>query len=110
MKRILKVLYKYCTLNCLNLSSDKSKIIVFQKGGNNSGPDNFKYGSENIEVVKEYVYSVLKNAKTFTTRSSLATISTISLIKTVKYKISWNRVNLLVDSLVISILSNASPI
>ena len=119
MKKILKTLYKYCTLNYLTLSSKKSKIIIFCKGGKSNDPGNFKYGSEIIEVVKEYTYLGTiftnrglfeKNAKNFVTRASLATTSTISLIKTVKYKVSWNKINLLFDSLVKSIISYASPI
>ena len=118
MKKLLRALHAYCTINHLTLNPKKSKIMVFKKGGPNA-VFSFFYGKTKIDVINEYSYlgtnfsrSGLfeKTANNVIARASLASASTISLLGSTKYTISWNRINLLFDSLVSSTISHASPI
>ena len=119
MQRILNALLEYCSINCLTLNPTKSKIVIFKKGGAVNAKMKFKYGTENIEVVNEYIYlgtifSIRglfeKAAKSFSAKATLASISTISLIKTIKYNMQWNKINLLFDSLISSVIMHSSAI
>ena len=118
IKKLLRALHEYCTLNFLSLNPDKSKIIVFKKGGQK--PEyNFYYGNIKIEVVNEYIYLGIcfsnsglyeKAAKIIIAKANLAAASTISLLGSTKFLIAWSKVNLLFDSLVSSLISHASPV
>lgn len=90
MQKILKALYKYCKMNHLSINIDKTKIVIFRKGGHSHDKkiSPFKYGDEgNIEVVSNYVYlgimfsnsSVFLNAtKAMVSKANIAQFNTIS--------------------------------
>ena len=53
MKRILKALSTYCLTNSLTVNVKKTKIMIFQKGGNRSHDSfDFYYKKEKVEIVK----------------------------------------------------------
>lgn len=115
MRKILKALYKYCKLNHLEINIDKTKIIIFRKGGHSHDKNvgSFLYGdSEKIEVVSNYTYlgipfsnsAVFVNAtNTMLSKANLAQFKTISLIK--KMKLScWSSIEKLFKSMALSVL------
>ena len=118
LKKLLKALHEYCTLNHLTLNPRKSKIIIFKKGGPKMDT-HFYYGNTEIEVVNDYTYLGIsfcssglfeKSANIVVAKASLASASVISLLGSTKYVISWDKINLLFTSLVSSIISHASPV
>ena len=58
MKKVLKYFYEYCKINKLTVNLNKTKIILFQKGGHahKFKKEPFHYGTEKVEYVKEYTY------------------------------------------------------
>ena len=56
MQAILDRLLNYCILNKLRVSTRKTKVVIFKKGGRNLQNINFYYGNEEIKIVKEYTY------------------------------------------------------
>ena len=66
MKRILMFFYEYCLKNKLVVNFNKTKIILFQKGGHghNKRQAPFLYKQEKLEYVNEYVYLGIKYTQT----------------------------------------------
>lgn len=58
LSKQLKTLNSYCKNNKIIVNTEKTKIVIFTRSGNTSAKKfkAFKYGSENIEVVKKYNY------------------------------------------------------
>lgn len=59
MKKILKALYKYCSLNDLEINANKIKIVICRKGGHahDKKYGSFAYGDDgSIENVPSYTY------------------------------------------------------
>ena len=58
MKRNLNILNRYCIENDLKVNVNKTKIVIFQKGGHhhNRKLTPFYFGDKVIEIVKEYNY------------------------------------------------------
>lgn len=58
MKRTIKALGEYCSLNKLEVNIRKTKVILFQKGGHGHKRKHapFYFNEQIIEYVKEYVY------------------------------------------------------
>jgi hypothetical protein len=52
----INVILKYFEDLGLRINIAKTKVIIFQRGGQRRIPQEFKYGEENIEIVKEYQY------------------------------------------------------
>lgn len=114
MRRILKALWKYCQSNKLNININKTKIVIFRKGGHSHDKNIglFSYGDKgNIDVVSNYDYlgvtfsnsSVYLNAvNSMISKANIAQFSTISLTNRVKLD-SWSAVEKLFDSLVLSV-------
>lgn len=69
MQGKIKLLHKYCKENDLKINYNKSKIIVFQKGGRQK-KYSFGYENHNIEVVKDYVYLGTQFSKSGTFRAT----------------------------------------
>ena len=55
LQHALDAVYQYCNDWKLTVNTSKTKIIVFSKGRIRRAPA-FTFGSNNIEVVSEYVY------------------------------------------------------
>lgn len=88
--RKLRVLEWYCDQNCLELSVEKSKIMIFHKGNINYSKYKFSYKNQNIEIVKCFTYlGVLfscsglfnKYLNKIVSSANLAIASTTSLIR-----------------------------
>ena len=69
----LTILNEYCKKWEITLNTDKTKIVVFQKGGKLSVKDKWYYDDKELEVVKHCIYlgavfssggSFLENQKT----------------------------------------------
>ena len=112
LKSILKVLFLYCTINLLTLNTDKTKIVVFKKGGRNIRNLSFTYGDKELEIVKKYTYlgvtfdsgcSMNEAASERFAGASSAIRNTLALIFRAKLK-SWKSISGLFDSLVKSTL------
>lgn len=114
MNKILKALYEYCQLNKLEINLEKTKIVIFRKGGHaqNKKITPFMYGNSVVEIVKNYTYlgipfsqsSVFNLAVENTIcKSKIAVTSTISLIHRMDLN-SWNSIDKLFRSLLVSIV------
>lgn len=115
MKRILLALYEYCHIKKLEVNIDKTKIVIFKKGGRSSKRKNgivFKYGNSEIEIVKSYNYlgvifsqSALftDSMKMFMSKANLASNSTLSLIYKMR-TLAWSSSIQLFQSMVSSVL------
>ena len=56
LQLMIDSLHKYCLQWCLKLNLNKSKIVVFRKGGRLRSDLCWKYGNNVIEIVNEYKY------------------------------------------------------
>jgi hypothetical protein len=56
LQNCLNKLNDYCTKWKLTVNINKTKIIIFNKGGHSIKKFNFLYGEENIEIVQNYCY------------------------------------------------------
>ena len=71
----LDILYDYCQKWKLKVNTDKSKVMIFKKGGQLRRNLSFKYGNHELEIVSKYTYLGI----VFTTGSSFNTAqSTLS--------------------------------
>ena len=52
----LNILHDYCDRWKLTVNTDKSKVMIFRKGGRLSKLDKWYYGDEELEIVKEFTY------------------------------------------------------
>ena len=51
----LDAVHRYCVINKLTVNTSKTKIMIFSRGKVRRFPT-FKYGTDTIEVVSDYVY------------------------------------------------------
>ena len=71
----LDILYDYCQKWKLKVNTDKSKVMIFKKGGQLRRNLSFKYGNHELEIVSKYTYLGI----VFTTGGSFKTAqSTLS--------------------------------
>jgi hypothetical protein len=56
LQNMINRLDQYCSQWSLNVNLNKSKIIIFRKGGKYSKNDKFFYQGEKIEIVNKYKY------------------------------------------------------
>ena len=117
MKKIISLLLEYCTLNQLTLNANKTKVILFKKGGFKP-QKHFSFGTEQIEYAKEYDYLGVRffqsgkfetASRCFISKAKSASAATISLI----YKMKLNSFEIyikLFNSLVNSIILYAAPV
>ena len=56
MKRLTNVLSDYCSVNSLEVNLDKSKIMIFRRGGRLGKHYEFFYRGRMIQLVSEYEY------------------------------------------------------
>lgn len=102
------------------MNINKTKIIIFQKGGhahtNKYSP--FKYGEAEIEIVKQYTYlgvifsnsaTFLNNVNSVYSKSNRAVSATIALIRSLNPD-SWPVINKLFESLVASVVMYGAQI
>ena len=52
----LQSLYSYCDIWALKVNLDKTKVIIFSKGKVRKYKSFFKFGSDTIDIVEDYVY------------------------------------------------------
>ncbi|KAL1463819.1 hypothetical protein WDU94_015528, partial [Cyamophila willieti] len=60
MQRKLNYLYSYCNENKMTVNEEKSKIVVFRRGGKLPKSDVFYYNDRPLEVCSDYVYLGIK--------------------------------------------------
>lgn len=112
MNKILKALHKYCELNELEINMEKTKIVIFKKGGHaqNDKYPSFMCGNSKVEIAKKYTYLGIPFSQSFVfalaaeniiSKSKLAVTATIALINRMNLD-SWKYVKRLFLSLVIS--------
>ena len=56
MQHNINILHDYCNRWKLSVNKDKTKIVVFRKGGRLPQNMHFYYGDSEIEVVSKYCY------------------------------------------------------
>lgn len=56
LQKKINALLEYCSLNLLNVNIEKTKVVVFRKGGKLSKFDKFFYDDKKLEVTKKYTY------------------------------------------------------
>ena len=56
LQHLIDILYKFCTKWRMEVNLDKTKIIVFRKGGHLSRWENWHFGGKSIDVVSYYKY------------------------------------------------------
>lgn len=56
LQKGLDILYDYCKKWKLSVNIDKSKIMIFRKGGRIRGNLSFKYGDIELEIVPKFTY------------------------------------------------------
>lgn len=56
LQKKINVLGEYCLMNELEVNTEKTKIIVFRKGGKLARTDKFYYGQEQLDIVSTYTY------------------------------------------------------
>ena len=52
----LDILKTFCIENKLTVNVDKTKVLVFKRGGNLSRRENWKFGEQPLEIVNGYTY------------------------------------------------------
>ncbi|CAA9995829.1 unnamed protein product [Nesidiocoris tenuis] len=84
MKKALRILWDYCAVNELVVNAEKSKVLVFQKGGRQK-KYNFPYGTEQLEVVKSasFLGVEFSSSGLFTRQAKLAVKKGIAAYKSV---------------------------
>ena len=55
LQNALNAVFEYCKLWKLNLNTSKTKVVIFSRGKVRKFPL-FKFGSDTIEVVDDYIY------------------------------------------------------
>jgi hypothetical protein len=103
---------KYCTKWKLNVNIEKTKVMIFKKGGRNSDFVDFTYGGQNIEIVNSFNYlgivlssggSYMNATKTLARKGLRIMSSLLSITKQLEVRV---RIMLaLFDSFVASILN-----
>ncbi|KAL1448382.1 hypothetical protein WDU94_001910 [Cyamophila willieti] len=56
LQKKINAMQQYCELNDLEVNIDKSKVVVFRRGGKLSHHDQFYYGTNRLDIVKTYTY------------------------------------------------------
>lgn len=102
----------------LEVNIDKTKIVIFNRGGRPPKDQNFYYEDKKIDVVKEYIYlgvifsnsSVFRNAaETFTNKGIAAINVTWNIVQKGKIE-SWSALNLLFSNIIQASCLYACPI
>lgn len=118
MEFLLDCLSEYCRLNSLALNADKTKVVVFRKGGRSYKRQHFNYDQEKISIQPKYNYLGVEfdlaslfshtSAKVLV-NANVASASTRSLIH--RSKTGSSRViDKLFSSLVSLFFSHACPV
>lgn len=112
LQRKLQTLSDYYEINKLNVNTNKTKIMIFQKGGKRKSCKSFKYRGKCIEIVDEYVYlgtlfhrsgNFSKTVNYFSTKAKIA-IGTIWKPLIATKAEGWNSRQKLFDAVVTSTL------
>lgn len=56
LQQMIDALFSYCTMWCLKVNLNKSKIVVFRSGPRISSNLNWKFGNDCIDIVNSYKY------------------------------------------------------
>ena len=73
----LNVLYDFCKTSALKVNTDKSKIMVFRKGGQIAGIERWTYDGRYLEIVDSFTYVGV----TFTSALSLNVMAKDQAVK-----------------------------
>ena len=84
LQRQLNVLYNFCQTSYLKVNSQKSKVMVFKKGGRLSRHETWTYGGEKLDIVPSFSYVGV----TFTSGLSLNSMASEMAIKAKKALLS----------------------
>lgn len=114
LNKKLSTLFSYCEKNDLTVNVEKTKIVIFTRSGNASVKKfkTFNYGSEKIEVAREYTYlgvvfndsgSFLPAALRAISAANLAIGNIMKIIHTLGMN-SWRSYDTLFQSLSLSTL------
>lgn len=112
LQRSLDNLHEYCTRWNLNVNIQKTKIVVFRKGGGLGQIYHWQYAGQEIEIVNSFNYlgilfscggSFMQNAKYLSDKALKAMHSLIQITKDVETPV--NIMLHLFDSLVASVLN-----
>jgi exonuclease III len=106
----INVIMRYFEGLGLHINITKTKIVIFQRGGQRSSPQVFKYGESNIEIVKEYQYlgvifsnsCVFRKAAEFAKRKGLKAVGSMWKLFCQGRINRWETQKLLFNSLVTS--------
>lgn len=116
MNKLLKGLDLYCQINRLTVNTEKTKIVIFRKGGYGPGKYNFYFKQERLEIVKSYKYVGIElfhsGLPDFTCKRILSKVRTaegavLALVRRLKID-SWSQTKILFDALIRSILLYAA--
>ncbi|XP_046597851.1 uncharacterized protein LOC124294787 [Neodiprion lecontei] len=118
LQKKINHLKRYCDNNLLNVNIDKTKIVVCRRGGRPANLKQFHYGDKVIDITNSYEYLGLKiKTSGFSRPTALAAINKAKMAFSavhptlIKAKTdSFECINKLFDSIVVSTLIYASPI
>ena len=72
----LNILHDYCNKWKLSVNIDKSKVVIFRKGGRIGRDVSFKYGETELEIVSKYTYLGIVFTSGVLFNSAQSTLST----------------------------------
>ena len=109
----LDLLYNYCNRWKLSVNSNKTKVMIFRKGGRLPNNIIFHYGGEQLEIVNKFVYLgiVFSTGGSFSdTQNTLAGQASKAIFKLNKYLHRFTNIRIkhkldLFDKLVLPILN-----
>lgn len=118
LQKLLNSLHKYSDNNHLEVNREKSKVMIFRRGGRNPDDLEFKYGGVELQIVNEFSYLgvtlsssglFLKAAKERTNKAIMAMPGIKSLIRRAKID-TYQPILKLYESMITSVLLYASEI
>lgn len=56
LQKKIECLRYYCVLNGLEIDMEKTKVVIFRRGGRLAVHGKFCYGDKNLDIVKTYTY------------------------------------------------------
>lgn len=111
-QKALNILALYCTKNHLNININKTKIVIFRKGGKLKNLLSFKINNQNIDIVSDYCYlgvqfsssGLFSKATDHAIRKAIMAVYSTKNIMTKSKMCAWEARMQLFDSMVSSTL------
>ena len=115
LQNCLSELQKYCEKWGLTINTDKTKVVIFNKGGNKYSTYSFNINGINIEIVQQYCYLgiAFSASGTFVNACKILydkSLKALFMLKRINSNTNVNIALHLFDSLVLPILSYAGVI